>query len=305
MPTLTPVPRKCAVCGTNDSAVLFAQAHIDEAKLDGFAFASRKNPEYMHWTLWHCRACDLVFANPAPPIEQLASLYKAASFGSAAEARFASRTYGRVLRKIARRLPDRAAALDIGTGDGAFLHELLDAGFTDVVGIEPSTAPIKVADPRVRGLIQQGLFVPGILPANRFSLVTCFQTIEHLPDPLSAVREAWRILKPGGAFFVVGHNWRSLSAKLLGRRNPMFDIEHLQLFSRTSLSRLMSRAGFGGVQVRTLLNVYPISYWARPLPMPERLKRRLTEILKVTGIGRMPVPLPAGNMWAVGYKSKR
>lgn len=302
MPTLTPVPRLCAVCGTNDSAILFAEAHIDEAKLDGFAFASRKNPEYMHWTLWHCRACDLVFANPAPPIEQLASLYKAASFGSAAEARFASRTYGRVLRKIARRLPDRAAALDIGTGDGAFLHELLDAGFTDVVGIEPSTAPIEVADPRVRGLIQQGLFVPGIFPAGRFTLVTCFQTIEHLPDPLAVAREAWKILKPGGAFFVIGHNRRSVSAKLLGRKSPIFDIEHLQLFSRASVTRLLTNAGFARVDVGTLLNVYPLSYWAQLFPLPGGMKRLVLAILKATGLGRIPIPLAAGNMWAVGYK---
>ena len=57
------------------------------------------------------------------------------------------------------------------------------------------------------------------------------------------MKEAFRILKPGGAIFLIGHNRRrSLSARLLGRRSPIFDIEHLQLFSPRSLRQLLISA---------------------------------------------------------------
>ncbi len=46
------------------------------------------------------------------------------------------------------RVKCRDGALDIGTGDGAFLAELLRAGYTDVIGIEPSSAPIEAAAPK-------------------------------------------------------------------------------------------------------------------------------------------------------------
>ena len=231
MRSITLAPRTCPICGSRNDSRLFAKEHIDLDRLDEFAFASRKLPEYMHWRLAECRRCDLLYADPAPPPEELATLYRDADFDSTGEARLAGRTYGQFLGSIARKLPDLIGAADIGTGDGVFLSELLAAGFRDVVGIEPSTAPIEKADESVRALIRHDIFKPDSFPAGSLSLVTCFQTIEHLPDPLSFCRDAWTALKPGGGVFLIGHNRRALSAKVMGRKSPIFDIEHLQLFS--------------------------------------------------------------------------
>ena len=294
--------RCCPICGNNDGAKLFAEGNINLDLYDQFAFASRKVPEYMHWRLWECAACDVVYANPAPVAGQLNRLYLEAAFSSSIQARYAGRTYGRLLKRIAARLPDRLAAIDIGTGDGAFLNELLDQQFSRVIGIEASAAPIASADPRVRPLIRHELFHPGSFSEGEFSLVTCFQTIEHVSEPLELVREVWRILKPGGALFLIGHNRRALSAKLLGFRSPIFDIEHLQLFSPTSFSRMLERAGFRQVEVRPFLNAYPISYWSRLLPFPKRVKQALLTILDRTRAGEILIPLPAGNLVAVAYK---
>ncbi len=299
--TLDVAARCCPICGSNDRAKLFAEENIN-LDLDRFAFASRKVPEYMHWRLWECAVCDLVYANPAPLAGQLASLYLEAAFASSIEARYASRTYGRLLKRIATRLPDRAQAMDIGTGDGAFLKELIDAQFSPVVGIEASAAPIAAADPRVRPLIRHQSFQPGSFSEGEFTLVTCFQTIEHVSEPLAMARDIWRILKPGGALFLIGHNRRALSARLLGFRSPIFDIEHLQLFSPKSFRRMLEGAGFRQVEVRSFLNAYPISYWSQLLPFPKRLKQSVLTVLARTRAGQMSIPLPAGNLAAVGYK---
>src|SRR5205807_8565588 len=111
--------RACPVCGS-EAATVFAEQRIDPAALDGFAFASRKMPEYMHYRLVACPVCDLLYANPVPTAGALAAAYREAAFDSAAEARYASRTYGRLLCATRGRLPDRRGALDIGTGEGAF-----------------------------------------------------------------------------------------------------------------------------------------------------------------------------------------
>ena len=302
MPTVSLAHRRCPLCNTDANAMLFAQANIDQRQLDGFAFASRKIPEYMHWQLWQCAHCDLLYASPAPPPGQLAGLYQDAEFGSSREARHASRTYGRILRQILPHLPDRAGALDVGAGDGAFLGELLDAGFTDVVGIEPSRAPIETAETRVRPLIRQGLFEKGSFGPEQFTLVSCLQTIEHVCDPLGLTQEAFRILKPSGVFFLIGHNRRSFSAKVLGRRSPIFDIEHLQLFSRASLRRLMLSGGFARVDIAAVINVYPMSYWTQLFPFPGGIKRTFAGFLRKSGLGKILIPLPAGNLAAIAYK---
>jgi len=302
MLTLSLEQRVCPVCGTRDRSHLFAEANCNLESLDGFAFASRKLPEYMHWRLSVCDGCDLLYANPAPRPEELAALYKEAEFDSREEAHHAARTYGRFLPRIVSRLPDRNGAVDIGTGDGAFLKELLAAGFENVSGIEPSTAPIEKADPSVRQLIHQDVFRSGSFQPDSLSLITCFQTIEHLADPLSFCSDVYRALKPGGALFLIGHNRRAASAKLLGRKSPIFDIEHLQLFSPASMRALLDSAGFIRVETYPVFNRYPLKYWAKLFPFPAGVKKRVLGCLQATLPGRWVIPLPAGNLAAIAQK---
>jgi SAM-dependent methyltransferase len=296
------VSRACPVCGAADASRLFAESNVDPSKLDAFAFASRKLPEYMHHRLLECARCDTLYASPVPAREALAGAYEAAAFDSGVEARYASETYGRLLRRILPRLPDADAALDIGTGDGAFLHELLAAGFRRVVGVEPSSAPIAAADPAVRPLIMQGLFDPAAHEPGSYSLITCFQTMEHLDDPVGMCRSAVELLKPGGALFLIGHDRRALSAKLLGKRSPIFDVEHLQLFSHRAARHMMERAGFTSVRTDTFVNRYPLGYWFRLFPLPAAAKRGALRALTASGLARVPIPLPVGNMAIVGYR---
>jgi len=304
MAQITLETRACPVCKTRDAGRIFCEANVEAGSLGGFAFASRKVPEYMHWRMVACDRCDVVYADPAPHAGELPALYREAAFDSGDEARLAGRTYARFLPEIARRLPDLDAAADIGTGDGAFLRELLAAGFGRVTGVEPSTAPVNAADPSVRPLIVHDVFRGDTFAPGSLSLVTCFQTIEHLPDPLGFCRDARDALKPGGALFLIAHNRRALSARLLGTRSPIFDVEHLQLFSPDGLRRLLRAAGFASAEVRPFLNRYPLHYWARLFPAPAGVKGAVLASLRRTGAGRWVVPMPAGNLAAVAYKSR-
>jgi SAM-dependent methyltransferase len=279
-----------------------AEENIDPAQLDGFAFASRKLPEYMHHRLVECAACDLVYANPAPEVGALAEAYREAEYDSGEEAKAAASTYARLLPAIVDRLPHLRGALDIGAGDGAFLEELLAAGFTEVEGIEPSTAPILAASATVRSLIRQGLFTPSGYTGRKFGLITCFQTIEHVPDPGEMLRDIHSLLIEGGAVLIVCHNRKALSARVLGEKSPIYDIEHLQLFSRRSMSRLLEGAGFVDIDIKPIVNRYPLKYWARLFPLPGGVKSKVLGALRSSRLGAIVIPLPAGNIAAVGYK---
>jgi SAM-dependent methyltransferase len=295
------VPRTCPICQSRDHSRLYAESNATTECLDDFAFASRKMPEYMHWRLIRCDRCDLLYCDPAPRPEDLTALYRGADFDSRNEAHHASRTYSRLLARFIGNLPDREAAVDIGTGDGSFLKELLAAGFKNVLGIEPSSAPIEQADPSVRHLIRQDMFRAGLLEGASLSLVTCFQTIEHLSDPLSFCRAARQALKPSGMLFLIAHNRRAFSAKVLGRKSPIYDIEHMQLFSTASIRRLLEAAGFSGVETHPIFNRYPLKYWVKLFPAPRGLKERALGVLRASGFGKIVVPLPAGNMVALAY----
>jgi SAM-dependent methyltransferase len=294
--------RACPVCGSDHDCRVYADAHFDPDKLDEFAFASRKVPEYMHYRLNECRRCDSLYANPLPTRESLQQAYVEAAFDSGEEARYASLSYAEFLPAIVDRLGSLEAALDIGTGDGAFLEQLVPFGFRKLVGVEPSAAPVAQAKPGIRSLIRQAPFVASDFPKESFSLITCFQTLEHIDDPQGLCEQAYDLLHEGGALFVVSHNRRALSAKLLGRKSPIFDIEHLQLFSPRSLRYALERAGFDEVELHPVLNRYPLCYWLKLLPLPAPLKARTLERLKGSKLGKMPVKIAAGNFAAVAFK---
>lgn len=278
-----------------------AEARIEPEKLDDFAFASRKRPEYMHHRLVLCEACDVLYASPAPSASSLHQAYEAAAFDSGEEAAYASATYGEVLHDLLPKLPEGGGALDIGTGDGAFLSVLLGAGFVDVAGVEPSAAPLAAAAPEVRDLITQGPFRRDDFEPGRFRLVTSFQTLEHLSDPLAMCRDACDLLCEGGALYVVSHNRKALPNRFLGRRSPIFDVEHLQLFSPASLRGLLERAGFRSVEVRPVVNRYPVRYWLKLLPVPSAVRSAALATMG-SRLSSAAVPLPAGNMAAIGFK---
>jgi SAM-dependent methyltransferase len=170
-----------------------------------------------------------------------------------------------------------------------------NAGFTETIGLEPSSAPIQAAHPDIRDHLRNEMFREGLFPHRSCSLITCFQTIEHVPDPLSLCREAARLLQPGGVVAIIAHNRRGLLNRLMGRKSPIFDIEHLQLFSPDSLKKLLEAAGFTQVTVSPFRNTYPLSYWARLFPFPAMVKPGVLRALQGT-IGSLPLSFPVGNL---------
>jgi SAM-dependent methyltransferase len=296
------VSRACPVCGQDSQYRVFKEAAFDSSRWDRFAFSSRKAPEYMHYRLLECLRCDVLYANPLPTQQALDSAYREAAFDSAEEARYASDTYAAFLPQILGKLARRQAALDIGTGDGAFLEHTLRCGFERVVGVEPSKAPVEMASPLVRDLIRVCPFRPEDFAKGSFSLITCFQTLEHVYEPRALCESAFELLHSGGALFTVCHDRRALSARVLGSRSPIFDIEHLQLFSRESLGYALRQAGFGEIVFHDVVNRYPLSYWVKLLPLPARAKAAALTGLKESGLGRLAVPLAPGNFAAIAYK---
>lgn len=295
------IPRACPLCGGEDAQVM-VEATIDEDKLTASAFASRKLPEYMHSRMVECRLCGMLYADPVLRQEDLADAYKDASFDSGAESRLAAVTYRALLEPHLSALPSRTSALDIGAGDGAFVEELLALQFTNVVGVEPSMAPIEAAKPAIRGYLRCGIFAADQFAAESLDLITCFQVIEHVWDPVKITSDALALLKPGGLFFIVAHNRRAFSARMMGTKSPIFDIEHLQLFDKRTGAALLRNAGFTSIKVSSVRNKYPVDYWLKLFPLPGPVKSTVRQLAKTSGIGNLLLSLPAGNLAVVGQK---
>ena len=135
-----------------------------------------------------------------------------------------------------------------------------------------------------------------------FDLICCFMTMEHVRDPNAIARAALRLLRPAGAFVTVTHDYRSLVNRLLGKRSPIIDIEHMQLFSKRSITSLLERTGYSGITTRAFVNTYSLRYWTRLMPLPRPVKQSVSRLTGAVGVDRVKLGFNVGNMIAAGFK---
>jgi SAM-dependent methyltransferase/DNA-binding transcriptional ArsR family regulator len=130
-----------------------------------------------------------------------------------------------VLREIIGAAPIQAL-LDLGTGTGRML-ELLAPLAERAVGIDQSPAMLAVARARLEraGLrhvqLRQGDIYAVPVERNGFDLVVLHQVLHYLDDPGRALREAARLLRPGGRLLLVDfapHNEEALRESHAHRR---------------------------------------------------------------------------------------
>jgi SAM-dependent methyltransferase len=300
---LNKTARSCPVCNTESSAAkLFLKQNIDPAQMTAFSFASRKVPEFMCHQLVQCPTCDLVYANEPPDQSALAHAYHVADFDSAQEADDAAAAYDRAIQPVLSKLKNKDAALEIGTGTGIFLELLNTRGFKTLVGIEPSSAAIAAAPEHRQAWIREAIFREADFQPDSFDFICCFMTLEHVRDPNEVVAAASRLLRPGGAIAVVTHDYRSTINRLLGRRSPIIDIEHMQLFSPTSIRRLLERNAFESIEVNSFRNCYALRYWMHLLPLGIGLKKSLIKALGAVGLADTKLSFNVGNMLSFGYR---
>ena len=289
--------RPCPVCQTEAKFALpFLEKNFDSSKLSPLSFASRKPPEFMCHRLVRCPRCDLVYADEPLDQDVLARAYHASDFDSAEEADDAADSYVQALGPVLAAMRSKQSVLEIGAGTGAFLEKLLPYGFTRLVGIEPSAAAIAAAPANRRGWLRESIFREEDHAPGSFDLICCFMTLEHVRDPGLLARSVAHLLKPGGVFAAVVHDHRSPVNRILGKRSPIIDIEHMQLFSRPAVQQLFKAAGLEKTAIRSFRNRYALRYWLRLMPISTALKNRLQARLEKWAIAGTKIGFNVGNM---------
>ncbi len=132
--------------------------------------------------------------------------------------------------------------LDVGCSMGFLVKAASDSGF-EAIGIDLSEQTL--AEGRELFDVDLRQAVVGDLPsALQFDAITCYNTIEHLTDPESLMREMVSHLSPDGIIVIGTHDIESKS-HLLERRlwKHIMPSEHLFYFRREDLFALGERVG--------------------------------------------------------------
>ena len=228
----------CNLCGADDT--------VPVAEIDGFHIV-------------RCRQCGLVYVNPRYREDQLQQIYTEAYYDHDGinngleffgydnyldDEENIKITFAKRLSTI-ERYAHKGTLLDVGCATGFFLDLARSQGW-EVLGSEVSEFSVRHAREKLGldvrlGTLQQLQFEP-----ESFDVVTMWDVIEHVPDPLEELRTVWRILRRDGLLSIITPDVGSLVARLLGNRwEELRRVrEHVYFFSRQTLTQALQRTGF-------------------------------------------------------------
>lgn len=212
------------------------------------------------FTLVRCQDCGLIYQNPRPPLEHI-GLYYPDEYGSYGSAQQGLRTRPGLLGALIRRGMDKRCRLlnrsvvpvpgrgrrllDIGCASGLFLEAMQRYADWNVAGVELNETAARATSKRLGVPVFVGAFEQAQYPDGAFDAVTLWDVLEHFHDPLAALHEIRRILRPGGALFIRVPNAGSYVRRLGGRYWVGYDMpRHMTVFTRTTLLRALGETGF-------------------------------------------------------------
>jgi 2-polyprenyl-3-methyl-5-hydroxy-6-metoxy-1,4-benzoquinol methylase len=195
-----------------------------------------------------CNNCECIFTGYTPTSENLFKYYS--NYG---EDHYVSpitiQRYHEVLDKFEKYRKNNNL-LDLGSGFGHFLQEAKKRGW-NVYGSD--IAHNRVDASKNKGLITHaGVLDPKNYNNDFFDVITAFEVIEHLSNPLDEVLKIKKILRKGGAFFCTTPNFNSLMRFYLKNRyNILSYPEHLIYFTPKTLEYLFESNGFNKINLET------------------------------------------------------
>jgi SAM-dependent methyltransferase len=237
------VERNCPLCGSERTAVLFTKQDTD---------------------YWGCSACRFRFATPPinPNLANTLDGYEKAYLQYLEADASDAANFASLYQWMKRFGPlDGKRLLDVGAGSGKFVRFLRARG-VDAHGIEPSRALFD------RFLGKEAAFTCAMLDRYRstapaFDIVTAFDVIEHVPDPVGFLGDVAALLEPGGVFFASTPNVGSFPAKVFGRRWHFYYPYHLSYFEPRSLARAAEPHGLHIVDCRHRGRLRSVGYVVR------------------------------------------
>ncbi len=304
---MTPEPEwihtYCPLDDSDDADVEVLPATFDPAAVNPDTFSARRSPDRVHYRMVRNRRTGCLRADPVLSERTILEQYRQSTVNCGDVLNDTTETYLRYAERVWGILPDRRGVLEIGCGPGRFLARVSHMGFNTVAGIEPSeearnTAPTEIRDAIRAEPLHQGMFAP-----ESFSLVCGFQVLDHLLAPNAVLDAARHVLAPGGVMFWICHDVGHWSARLLRERSPIYDIEHVVLYSRDTIRALFAKNGFRVHSVFGVANRYPLSYWLHLAPLPRPVKEGLGTALRKVRLDRVRLRVNLGNMGIVAVKT--
>jgi SAM-dependent methyltransferase len=223
-----------------------------------------------------CRSCRYGVTDPQLRGAELERYYGArycedyCGYVEGAPTGLLDRTRARLGRYAARRRFSRkpfavrvlapGRVLDVGCGSGELLAHYAALGW-QTFGIDPAESAASAA--RRRGAnVHVGTLLDQPWPAASFELITFSHSLEHIPEPVDALRAARDLLVPNGLIAIALPNWCSWQRRFLFRDRwcHLDPPRHLQHFSPRALAVAAAELELDGLAIGTTSTFVSVAY---------------------------------------------
>lgn len=212
----------CPVCGATNDATVFRKHRFDYHR---------------------CATCAHIYVSPRvkPELQKrLGEELDASEDGFLQTQKIYADHLCRMLRKAA----PGPRLLDIGYGSGYLLRTARAHGF-QVYGVETSRARTAELDAMFGSHLAVAHFGAEPLPWGSFDVVVMTHVLEHLADPVAALRQVAQSLNPNGVLYVAVPDSESWQFRIFGKEwDAVNPVAHYQFFNERSLTHAMRDAGF-------------------------------------------------------------
>ena len=248
-----------------------------------------------------CKNCGLIYVNPRSKQRLIVNEYSQEERTYLQDARARTDSFKRSLRVI-REYQQSGRVLDVGCAAGFFLKAAREAGF-EVGGVEPNKWLAAWGKKNLSLNIFPWPFERTSFPANYFDLVTFWDVLEHLTDPLRALIRTNKVLKKGGVVVVNYPDIGSWLARVMGRNWWFVVSGHLYYFTPKTMAMMLKKAGFrlekDSFHFQRLSLGYLLTRLSRYQP---GLGEKLASLSRKVGIGSLVIPYWAGQRTVVARK---
>lgn len=153
-----------------------------------------------------------------------------------------TRNLAKFLNKV-KKYKKSGRLLDVGCAMGYFVEMAKKAGF-DAYGFDASDFAVKKAKTKLNGRIEHGTIQSVKYPPKSFDIITMFDVIEHLGDPVKDLKKLSTLLTDDGIMLIATGNTKSRAATILKRRWTFYiPPQHLYFFTKKNFAELLATGG--------------------------------------------------------------
>ena len=177
-------------------------------------------------------------------------------------------------------LPNKGKVLEIGCAMGTTLIGFREHGW-QVTGVEPEVWCAEIARKRFGLEVISSPFQEAGLPKELFDAVLLLHVIEHVCDPLQALRDIRELVRPGGYLVLETPRYDTLTFRVLRGRERSVIPDHLHYFTRESMLDMCREAGFAAQRVDAVgrtVTLDRLSFYLAKLSRSQRAARAITRL---------------------------